>query len=736
LVPGRGYLVATFNGQSDRTDTVTVVSAQPSQLWIAAVPETVTAGVPFQTIDVQARDQINNLVDYTASGNVIWQVEADAQFGTRQSPYGYDVTMPASSQQFSTGTIPALNGSFRFVSTVPQRVRVGIVYGPGDTLWSNSWSNWIAVVPGSGYKTEIRRNRDNKSSWDPAVTQTVDETLTFYSGLYDSLGNYAHEVTAWWTSENLAPVVNVSDSSIRPGFTGLGTGYLFASAATYQGDTVAVTVNGGEAVRFAMRVLTGGGGVNDSTVRTAQPFWIEVQALDRGGNVARNYSGVKQLVWWWVSGDTIDEVNSDTAVLAVSGGDTFYQGVDTARGFMASSVGRMEVAAADTENRLGDTLGFWATDGTSPGAIDSISYSRDLNADGYLDCFEIAYRESLQAGTFTGAGGFTITSNRNVLTVTQVEVTNVLQGAVKAMVRLYCSNSRAVTIDTETGWKLYTDTDYRPAVVYHGGGVISDLQHNDGEVRSIPVEDGAGPVVVQAEYNNGGTEAVPDDDYLEVRLSEQIDDASWQVYAGDVTRVIKLDTTLGRRFGTGARLRDPGDPVMLVVELGAASAGAMELLAGVDSISLVDSVLADAAGNRAGARNQPMVIHSPLSVSLLMDVASYPNPLRAGGTQASGPRSPIENVDVQYGGLIKYKLNRQSDVDIRIFSPLGVLVLSERLTQGSVLGAREGVNLYYWNGSNGKGRFVESGSYLLVLQAAAGDKKDKKTWKIGVVNKK
>jgi hypothetical protein len=205
---------------------------------------------------VQARDQIDNLVDYTANGTIAWEVQT--QHGDRQSPYGFDVTMPSSSQQFVNGTLNAqnLSGSIRLVSAVPQRFRVTIIYGSGaDDTVRSAWSSWIMVFPGSRYKTEIRLDQVDKYSWADTLNLTADDSLVLYAGLYDTLGNYVQAAAPVWSSNNLTPAISVTDSVVRHVLTGAGTGTVTATFGMYQPDVVMVTVADKVAVRFDQQVV-------------------------------------------------------------------------------------------------------------------------------------------------------------------------------------------------------------------------------------------------------------------------------------------------------------------------------------------------------------------------------------------------------------------------------------------------------------------------------------------------
>jgi hypothetical protein len=242
---------------------------------------------------------------------------------------------------------------------------------------------------------------------------------------------------------------------------------------------------------------------------------------------------------------------------------------------------------------------------------------------------------------------------------------------------------------------------------------------------------------MKAEYSNGGTDGNPDDDVLTVLLCEDISAASWSAWMLAPESVFTF-IGAGVRFGTDAQISSHVNSNMVEIQMGTMAGGAVEVIPGVDSVRLVPGRLADRVGNRASTQNAASVIHMQPGASLIMSLASYPNPLQAGGPDASQEvsRNQINSFQGKlYGGLIKYVVNRDCRVELKIFSNLGQPVLA-RVMEMYATGGQEGVNYFYWNGSNGKGRFVASGTYILVMKAETGDKAETKKWKIGVVNKK
>jgi len=102
----------------------------------------------------------------------------------------------------------------------------------------------------------------------------------------------------------------------------------------------------------------------------------------------------------------------------------------------------------------------------------------------------------------------------------------------------------------------------------------------------------------------------------------------------------------------------------------------------------------------------------PVSVNAA-DLSNYPNPFTAG-----------------MGGTtkIRYSLNGNSNVEIKIYDLLGSLVWKKTISAGEFPGGVTGPNEIPWDGKNGKGRYVAAGGYICVVKAGGGTQ----TTKIGV----
>ena len=146
---------------------------------------------------------------------------------------------------------------------------------------------------------------------------------------------------------------------------------------------------------------------------------------------------------------------------------------------------------------------------------------------------------------------------------------------------------------------------------------------------------------------------------------------------------------------------------------------AFSLLSGTGTISPLDS-LTDASGNQRidflSPRNPEHDMIRATSGSLTQDldlevafvdptagggfVTNYPNPFHAGSE----------------GTTLAYKLDDMASVTIRIYTSTGSLVRREVFAKDT-MGGRQGLNVWVWDGKNGKGEFVSSGGYIAFIEA-------------------
>ena len=81
-------------------------------------------------------------------------------------------------------------------------------------------------------------------------------------------------------------------------------------------------------------------------------------------------------------------------------------------------------------------------------------------------------------------------------------------------------------------------------------------------------------------------------------------------------------------------------------------------------------------------------------------ITNYPNPFHPGETSTT----------------IAYKLSDDANVTLRIYTLSGSFVLRKDFARGAQ-GGVAGLNEFEWNGRNGKGEYVSSGGYIVVVEA-------------------
>ena len=99
-------------------------------------------------------------------------------------------------------------------------------------------------------------------------------------------------------------------------------------------------------------------------------------------------------------------------------------------------------------------------------------------------------------------------------------------------------------------------------------------------------------------------------------------------------------------------------------------------------------------------------VHDPNSDALVDpnlpggSITNYPNPFHPGETSTT----------------IAYKLSDDANVTLRIYTLSGSFVLRKDFARGTQ-GGVAGLNEFEWNGRNGKGEYVSSGGYIVVVEA-------------------
>jgi hypothetical protein len=109
--------------------------------------------------------------------------------------------------------------------------------------------------------------------------------------------------------------------------------------------------------------------------------------------------------------------------------------------------------------------------------------------------------------------------------------------------------------------------------------------------------------------------------------------------------------------------------------------------------------------------------------SILSHVEVYPNPYTIGT-----PGIP--------GMIFQYVLRDNSTVWIRVFSLEGSFVWEKVFSAGDNPGGRAGLNKVVWDGTNGRGRYVGTGGYIMKMWVESPRGPAEASKKIGIVGKK
>jgi hypothetical protein len=554
-----------------------------------------------------------------------------------------------------------------------------------------------------------------------------------YLAGYDADGNYVQDVTGDWsvsqTESTFVYPAGFSSTSYQLVPNKSGSGYLIATYNSRK-DSVFIAISGDpEKFRYEFYDLSGNLLLPDS-IKTGMEFRVRITALDAKDNIAVLFDGSQYLEWLWVAAtDTVNEVSGDTAYLPPTNWYPFSEGQGTVSPFYFADVGTMAIHVKNDKFGITDTIRVIAIDGTGPKM--TRGWTGDTNGDGYLDQFTVFFNEPLLRDTTLNGtdGGFTISptaNGRNTITVVSVRIDSAGQYAV-----LTADNTGTSPANITTEGRKFMDTGDRPVITYNGNGAILDIYGNQGLVASIEAADSAGPVVQRADYDRGPTEGDTRDDILYIWLSEAVYDSSWlNRQVADVFYLIGTGA-----FGRGATM-EPGIRSDIQIHMGS---GGTEVFLGLDSVALVTGVMADQLGNTAAPNNKPMVIHMPPTEGVILSLLVFPNPIKPALTQETRMVEPTSLANTSFfaggGGVIKYDLNRDCKVNLKIFSLLGVPVLKKTLESGR-LGSREGINTFFWNGFNQKGRQVGPGGYIIILKVQADDgMTDEAREKIGVLGK-
>jgi hypothetical protein len=385
---------------------------------------------------------------------------------------------------------------------------------------------------------------------------------------------------------------------------------------------------------------------------------------------------------------------------------------------------------ATFENGPSDTTGLITVMGDGPAMLNG--YAADRNGDGYVDSFVVYYDKTFnQAGEVTSNTGFSLAG------INAINIEKIVKDTAESTVTIYGTN-QGPNANTTPDERHFQDSGDPYSLGYDGiSDAIQDIYGIKGEKGTILLADQAGPVIAKAIYDDNKTVGEVSDDVLIIYLSEKVDHTSYPVNADSVLEILGLGS-----FGNNSAIDTSlSTDDIIVVRMGSDGEA---LVPGEDYVKLDSGIVADNAGNTAAANNQPILVHLPAADELLSEVTNYPNPFKADYNGVFGPSRPVSYDAVKNlwqlqpkkdCTLIKYRLNKKAKVEIAIFSVLGIPVIREAMEAGG-LGGSEGYNYFYWNGTNGRGRLVGAGAYILVMKAMADDgTKDKVRRKIGVLRK-
>jgi hypothetical protein len=146
---------------------------------------------------------------------------------------------------------------------------------------------------------------------------------------------------------------------------------------------------------------------------------------------------------------------------------------------------------------------------------------------------------------------------------------------------------------------------------------------------------------------------------------------------------------------------------------------AFELISGDGDLTAIDTVTSDAGLARADftSSKEPGVstvraTSNGIAAELDIETALVdPNASAGSITNYPNPFHPNET-----STTIAYKLSDDANVTLRIYTLSGNLVRREDYARGTA-GGLSGLNEVRWNGRNGKGEYVSSGGYIVVVEA-------------------
>ncbi len=156
-------------------------------------------------------------------------------------------------------------------------------------------------------------------------------------------------------------------------------------------------------------------------------------------------------------------------------------------------------------------------------------------------------------------------------------------------------------------------------------------------------------------------------------------------------------------YGNGV----PDQPVLFLLMSGSGTLTPLDSLTAADGVARADFL----------SPREPEIARVRASSGGLVDEleieTALVDPTAPGGTVTNYP-NPFHPAEAPT--TIAYKLADDAAVSLTIYTLTGDLVLREHFAQGS-FGGTVGLNEVQWDGRNGKGDFVSSGGYILVIEA-------------------
>lgn len=151
----------------------------------------------------------------------------------------------------------------------------------------------------------------------------------------------------------------------------------------------------------------------------------------------------------------------------------------------------------------------------------------------------------------------------------------------------------------------------------------------------------------------------------------------------------------------------PDRPMTFELVSGGGTLTAIDTLTGDDGVARADFLSSKMPGvSRVRATSSGIVAEIDIETALFDpnaaagSITNYPNPFHPDETSTT----------------IAYKLSDDANVTLRLYTLSGNLVLRKDFARGTQ-GGISGLNEFRWDGRNGKGEYVSSGGYIVVVEA-------------------